>query len=140
MNTQTPEIRYADGHVFTIPDMMDLFRRVHPERAEGDTPEEVERMFCPHANLVATAWAGSQLVGMARGFTDFHIVAYLADLAVDAAWRKRGVGRGLVEHLMARLEPGAKMVLLSFPESDGFYQRLGFAPNTHGWTRPHHVT
>ena len=133
MTSATPGIRYADGNVFTIPEMMDLFRRVHPGRVVDDTPEEVGRMFAPHANLVATAWAGSLLIGFARGFTDFHIVAYLADLAVDHEWRKRGVGRGLVEHLMARLEPGAKMVLLSSPEADGFYQRLGFTSNPRGW-------
>jgi len=126
-------VRYGDGRCFSAAEAVGLFGRVHPEGTPPDRPEDVEAMFA-HANLVASAWAGPELVGVARGFTDFRFVAYLSDLAVDRAWRRRGVGRGLVDRLLSRLEPGAKMVLLSTPEAEGFYRRLGFEPNPLGWT------
>lgn len=129
-----PDIRYADGIVFTAEQMAGLFGRSNPEGAEPDRPSDVEAMFAL-ANLVATAWTGAELVGVARAFSDFRFVAYLADLVVDRAWRRRGVGRGLVERLMARLALGAKMVLLSSPEAEGFYRRLGFTGRPGGWTK-----
>ena len=127
-----PAIRYADGNCFTVTDMIGLFRRVHPNRAGDDSTEDVEQMFA-HANLTATAWMDSLLVGFARAFTDFHFVAYLADLAVDSGWQRRGIGRGLIRRVMARLAPGAKLVLLSTPEANGFYLSLGCRPHPHGW-------
>jgi ribosomal protein S18 acetylase RimI-like enzyme len=46
-----------------------------------------------NSNLLVTAWAGQQLVGIARSITDFHYCCYLSDLAVDVAYQQQGIGK-----------------------------------------------
>jgi broad specificity phosphatase PhoE/GNAT superfamily N-acetyltransferase len=56
-------------------------------------------------------------------------------LAVSRGWRRRGVGRALVEHAFSLVEPPAEMAVTTFgpDQEEGeparqFYARLGFVP------------
>jgi ribosomal-protein-alanine N-acetyltransferase len=58
--------------------------------------------------------------------------AEIFDLAVAKAWRRRGIGRALVEFCIARMrDEGAKRVFLEVRESNtgarAFYEALGFS-------------
>ncbi|GMW01670.1 MAG: hypothetical protein AMXMBFR84_28070 [Candidatus Hydrogenedentota bacterium] len=88
------------------------------------------------ANLMATAWDGSRLVGVARSVTDFSLCCYLADLAVDQAYQRQGIGRSLVEQTRGRLGPRCLLVLLSAPAAVEYYPRLGFDQHPSAWTLP----
>ena len=85
------------------------------------------------ANLVITAWDGDELVGIARSFTDFGYVTYLADLAVDAAYQKKGIGKRLVRKHGHAFEPTCKIVLLAAPKANEYYPRIGFSHNPRAW-------
>jgi len=87
-----------------------------------------------HAQMLTTAWEGDRLVGAARTLTDFSYVAYLADLAVDEAWQRRGVGRELIEATRSALGPKAWLVLLAAPAAQEYYPRIGFARHPSAWT------
>ncbi len=127
------DIEYKDNASYTIDEMIDLYRRsTLGERRPLDRPDIFEKMRdC--ANLVITAWDGDKLVGIARSFTDFGYVTYLADLAVDAAYQKKGIGKRLVEETRARLEPTCKIVLLAAPKANEYYPRIGFSHNPRAW-------
>ena len=54
----------------------------------------------------------------------------LKNLAVDAAWRRRGIGRALVEGVFARLAPGETLWVGTadgVPWGLAFYKACGFA-------------
>lgn len=89
-----------------------------------------------HANLLCTAWSGALLVGVARSLTDFAFCCYLSDLAVDEAFQKRGIGRGLIDATRSRLQPGCKIVLLAAPKAEGYYPKVGFVQHRSAWVLP----
>ncbi len=86
-----------------------------------------------HATLLCTAWDGAGLIGVARSVTDFEYCCYLSDLAIDVAYQKRGIGRGLIELTRSRLGPRANLILLAAPAAEGYYPKLGFEPHRSAW-------
>lgn len=110
---------------------------LHRSGLAGRRPVEdrvcIENMLA-HANLLITAWYQQTLVGVARSVTDFSYCCYLSDLAVDAAWQGRGVGRELIHRTLTTLGPQAKVILLSAPAATDFYVHLGFHHHQGCWT------
>lgn len=126
-------IKYRDNARLSVEEAIDLFRRsTLGERRPVDRPDIFEGML-KNASLVITAWDGSRLVGIARTLTDFSYVAYLADLAVDAEYQKRGIGKLLIEETRRRLAPECMIVLLAAPKANDYYARLGFEHNPRAW-------
>ncbi len=102
------------------------------ERRPIDRPDIFAGML-EHANLLVSAWHGDRLVGIARSLTDFTYVAYLADLAVAAAYQRRGIGKRLIEETRSRLGKECMIVLLAAPAANDYYPRLGFEHNPRAW-------
>lgn len=94
-------------------------RRPVAERARIET-------MLKHANLIVTARTGDGLlVGISRCVTDFSFCCYCSELAVDAAYQKRGIGERLIEVSAAKAGPFAHFILLSAPKAVGFYEKIG---------------
>src|SRR5262249_57680242 len=64
-----------------------------------------------------------EVVGFAELLSDGELVAYLASIAVDARFRRRGIGRALVEESL-RLGGGTRIDLLSEDASAPFYEQF----------------
>lgn len=88
-----------------------------------------------HANLIATCWAGDELVGIARSVSDHHYCCYLSDLAVDRAFQGQGIGTQLVELTRSALGPNGSLILLSAPAAVDFYPKIGFEAHPSAWVR-----
>jgi predicted N-acetyltransferase YhbS len=86
-----------------------------------------------NANLIVSAWHGNRLVGISRALTDFTYVAYLADLAVDAAYQRQGIGKQLIQETKRRLKPECMIVLVAAPKANDYYPKLGFEHNPRAW-------
>jgi len=86
-----------------------------------------------NASLTVSAWHDGRLVGIARSLTDFTYVAYLADLAVDAAYQRQGIGKRLIEETRRRLGRECTIVLLAAPKANDYYPKLGFEHNPRAW-------
>jgi predicted N-acetyltransferase YhbS len=129
-------IEYRHDASLSAEEAIDLYRRsTLGERRPVDRPDIFEGML-KNASLVVTAWDGNRLVGIARTLTDFTYVAYLADLAVDAAYQKQGIGKRLIEETRRRLEPECMIVLLAAPKASEYYPKLGFEHNPRAWILP----
>lgn len=95
--------------------------------AEQNVPEEIEwdgrDAQCLHA--IAHSATG-EVVGCGRLLPDGHI----GRMAVRREWRSRGVGRALLEHLvaLAAVNGHARVVLNAQTHAEGFYRRFGFVP------------
>ncbi|PTY00055.1 GNAT family N-acetyltransferase [Verrucomicrobia bacterium LW23] len=95
-------------------------------------PARLEEML-RHGNLLCTAWHGPRLVGVARSLTDFVFCCYLSDLAVDEAYQRCGIGRGLLRLIQSRLGPEAKLILLAAPGAESYYPHIGFHGRDSYW-------
>jgi GNAT superfamily N-acetyltransferase len=126
-------VLYRDDATLTVDQAIDLYRRsTLGERRPVDRPDIFAGML-EHANLTITAWEGDRLVGISRSLTDFTYVAYLADLAVDEARQRSGIGRRLIEETRRRLGPECMIVLLAAPKANDYYPKLGFEHNPRAW-------
>ncbi|RWC15612.1 MAG: GNAT family N-acetyltransferase [Mesorhizobium sp.] len=108
------------------------FRRVLVDSGLGETrPIDDEarlKTMLDRANLVLTARLDRpdrQLVGVARGVTDFSWVCYISELAVSASAQGLGIGKGLMDEARRQLGPSVAISLISMPDAVGFYERIG---------------
>src|ERR1700743_1009767 len=98
-------ISYRDDASLTVAMAIDLYNRSRlGERRPVHRPDTFKGML-ENANLTVTGWDGGRLIAIARSLTDFTYVTYLADLAVDAEYQNRGIGRQLIAETRARLSP-----------------------------------
>ncbi|OLP19144.1 GNAT family N-acetyltransferase [Leptolyngbya sp. 'hensonii'] len=126
-------IEYRYDAKITVEAAIDLYKRsTLGERRPIDRPDIFEGML-NNANLIITAWDGERLVGISRSLTDFTYVAYLADLAVDAEYQRRGIGKRLIQETKQRLERECMVVLLAAPMANEYYPRIGFEHNPRAW-------
>ncbi|MDC4227320.1 MAG: GNAT family N-acetyltransferase [Candidatus Manganitrophus sp.] len=112
----------------------DLFRRSGIRRPVDDL-DRIGRMI-HHANLILCAWDGEKLVAIARALTDFSYCCYLSDLAVDRAYQKQGIGKGLVDRVKEIVGDEVMILLLSAPEAESYYPHLGFEKAENAWRIP----
>jgi len=82
---------------------------------------------------MVSAWDGENLVGIARSMTDFHYACYLSDLAVDRKYQGGGVGRKLQIITQEQLGPKCKLILVSPPAANAYYEHLGLTNNPRCW-------
>jgi len=137
MSRQPPtHITYGSDKKPSVDEYVDLLARstLGKRRPVDDNPRM--RAMLDHANLVCTAWHGDLLVGVARSLTDFAYCCYLADLSVDQAWQRQGIGQELIRQTRLKLHPKAKIVLISAPAAIKYYPHIGFNRHDSAWVLP----
>jgi GNAT superfamily N-acetyltransferase len=97
-----------------------------------DDEARITEMFA-NSNLVISAWAGAELVGISRSITDFVWSCYLADLAVRKDFQKFGIGRKLVEITQKQLGEKSMILLLSVPDAMEYYPKIGLTKVENGF-------
>lgn len=126
-------LRYATNITITLEQFRDLLvRSTLGERRPIDNDECLRGMIT-NADIMATAWDGETLVGVSRALTDWHYACYLADLAVDVAYQRHGIGKRLIDLTQRQLGPLCKIILLAAPAANEYYPRIGFEHNPRAW-------
>lgn len=83
--------------------------------------------------LESSHWLGAyddgKLIGMGRAICDHASDAYIQDIVVSSAYRKRGIGGAIVTGLveLVRSEGVDWVGLIGVPDSGEFYRKLGFS-------------
>ena len=72
------------------------------------------------------AFESGRLVGAGRALADGRDCAYLCDVAVHPEYQGQGLGRQIIESLLARCRGHRKIILYAVPGREAFYERLGF--------------
>lgn len=127
-------IEYRDNVIITAEQAIDLYKRsTLGERRPIHNVQTFEAML-QNANLTITAWDEESLIGISRSLTDYAYVAYLADLAVDEAYQRLGIGKRLIEETKSRLGPECMIVLLAAPKANEYYEHIGFEHHPRAWT------
>ncbi|MGO4455757.1 GNAT family N-acetyltransferase [Streptomyces sp. M-16] len=122
------------GSALDVEEVIGLYRAsTLAERRPVDDVERFARMLAG-ANLVVTARTDEgRLIGIARSVTDGAYATYLSDLAVDAAYQSKGVGRALIR-VTGEAAPQATIILLAAPAAVDYYPRVGFTAHHSAWT------
>lgn len=95
--------------------------------AKGIPVETVRRSI--EGSLCFALLAGERQVGFARVITDRTTIAYLGDVFVLPAHRGMGLGKWLVECVLAHPElQGLRRWVLVTLDAHGLYQQFGFQP------------
>ena len=106
----------------------------HSFWAAGRSRRQLRQMLRGSAAVVS-AWSGGakpQLIGFGRASSDGVFRAVLWDVVVAQGHQGQGMGRRLVESLLAAPElQGVERTYLMTTNSAGFYQQLGFQQAAH---------
>ncbi len=123
----TSEVVYAIEDSVAPDEFISVLKRSGlAARRPVDRPESINRML-DNANLMVCARdRDGVLIGVSRCLTDFAYCCYCSDVAVDAAWQHKGIGRELLRLSRQAAGPDAAFVLLSAPDAMGYYPKIGF--------------
>lgn len=91
-------------------------------------PEPAIRRSWDAAGVVLGLYDGGTMIGCCRAVTDFTRIAYLSDVFVEPAYRGQGLGRWLVETMLAHPELPRVRWVLHTNDAHGLYSQLGFEP------------
>jgi GNAT superfamily N-acetyltransferase len=117
-----------------VDEFVDVLRRstLAERRPVGDAARMAGMLA--HADLIVTARSREGLlVGVSRAITDFHYCTYLSDLAVDAAYQGRGIGRELIRRTHDAAGSRTSLILLAAPGARTYYPHIGMRPHDSCW-------
>jgi GNAT superfamily N-acetyltransferase len=93
-----------------------------------EIPRETVQRALEHS-LCFGLFDGTAQVGLARLVTDYATFAYLCDVYVLESHRGRGLGKWLIECVMAHpVMPGLRRLMLVTNDAHGLYEQFGFVP------------
>ena len=94
--------------------------------------ERISQMYT-RSNLIVTAWDKDKLVGISRSLTDFCYCCYLSDLAVREEYKRRGIGKRLIELTKEKVGEESMLLLLSAPSAMEYYPKVGLEKVDNGF-------
>lgn len=99
-------------------------------------PEEDIKWYLDHSHYVASAWDSSRMVGIAVLVGDGRKYLELENLLVDEEYRRKGVAKDLMAHVMQavrRAKPYAVKIEVYEETTEAFYRTFGFTRNEGTW-------
>ncbi|MEO0965282.1 MAG: GNAT family N-acetyltransferase [Planctomycetota bacterium] len=128
------DVAYAVEPDLSVDEFVDVLRRsTLAERRPVDQPDRIAAML-GHADVIVTARnTDGLLIGVSRAISDFAYCTYLSDLAVDATYQGRGIGRALIEKTHDATDPSSSLILLSAPAAETYYPHIGMEKHESCW-------
>ncbi|MFO1372816.1 MAG: GNAT family N-acetyltransferase [Candidatus Competibacteraceae bacterium] len=128
-----PVIIYRTDKSISLDTFIDVYRRSTLGERRPIHDRTIMAAMLEHADILISAWDGQHLIGLARTLTDYDYVAYLADLAVDAAYQRQGIGKELIRRTPAAVKPTCSITLLAAPKANEYYPHIGFIHHPRAW-------
>ena len=134
------DVTYALEPQLPVEEFIDvLVRSTLGERRPLDRREVIQAML-DHADVILTARLDRLLVGVSRAISDRAYCTYLADLAVDQAHQRRGIGRELIRRTHEAAGFQTTLILLAAPKARAYYPHIGMLPHDSCWVIPGPLT
>lgn len=92
----------------------------------GEKPPALLQKVFGNSLFRCFVYSGERLVGAGRALADGADCAYICDVAVHPDYQGLGLGRAVVERLVADSRGHKKIILYANPGKEGFYLKLGF--------------
>jgi len=128
-------IRYSQSKQVDTNQLERLFHSV--DWKSGQYPNELQAAI-RQSHSVLTAWADEQLVGLINTLSDGCMTVYFHYVLVHPEYQSRGIGRSLVEQMLERYKNYKTILLVSYEETEAFYERIGF--KTQSETKAMYIT
>lgn len=93
--------------------------------SSADKPEELMGAL-KGSHSLATARSERRLVGLGNAISDGHLVVYFPHLLVHPDFQRRGIGRLLMEAMLARYRGFHQLMLTADGDAVPFYEAMGF--------------
>lgn len=130
---QSDDVVYAVETALQPDEFVDLLvRSTLAERRPVHDAATIAGMLA-NATIVVTARVGGSLVGVSRALSDLSYCTYLSDLAVDAAYQRRGIGRELIRRTHDAAGRHTTLVLLAAPKAREYYPHIGMRRHDSCW-------
>jgi len=108
---------------FTVTELQELFLSLNWD--SGNYPEKLQ-VAVGNSSTVYSAWIEGKLVGLMNCLDDGIMTAYFYYLLVRPEYQGYGIGRKLVELMLAKYQDYNRKVLIAYQEAVGFYGKCGF--------------
>jgi ribosomal protein S18 acetylase RimI-like enzyme len=140
------QVRFCEGltpHPSSVPtseDFLQLQALFHAAAfwAQNRTLEDLV-IAIAHSNPIISVWDDAHLIGFARATSDGIYRATIWDVVVHPEYRGAGLGRRLVQTLLAHPHlTRVERVYLMTTHHQNFYERLGFETNRNVTMVLHH--
>lgn len=79
-----------------------------------------------NSHALVTARIGGQLVGLGNAISDGHLVVYYPHMLVHPDHQRQGIGRRMMQAMMARYAGFHQQMLTADGAAIAFYESLGF--------------
>lgn len=89
------------------------------------SPRDLATVFSA-SRFKCLVYSNRALVGAGRALADGADCSYICDVAVHPQYQGLGLGRKIIEKLVALSEGHKKIILYANPGKEGFYFKLGF--------------
>ena len=80
-----------------------------------------------NSHTLVTARVSGALVGIGNAISDGHLVVYFPHLLVRPDYQGQGIGRQMMQALLAKYQGYHQLMLVADGQALDFYRRLGFA-------------
>jgi GNAT superfamily N-acetyltransferase len=123
MNTN---FQYKFTKEIDVQPLEELFLSVEWDSAKFS---EKLRQAIADSHTVVTAWDVDKLVGLVNALSDGIMTAYIHYMLVHPDYQKLGIGRELMNRILAQYADYYRKVLISYDHSVDFYEKCGFEVN-----------
>ena len=79
-----------------------------------------------NSHSLVTAWSGARLVGLGNAISDGYLVVYYPHMLVDPEFHGLGVGRLIMNTMLARYQGFHQQMLTADGGAIEFYKKMGF--------------
>ena len=118
-----------DGYVLSddksLLDLEAVCALLHATYWAGDRPREVIETSVAHSVCLGVFHQGRQ-VGFARAVTDHATFTWICDVVVAPEHQGRGLGKWMIEGMLAHRELQTTTHVLRTKDAHEFYERFGF--------------
>lgn len=127
------DVVYSSEAMLSADEFIDLLvRSTLAERRPIHDIKTISEMLA-NASIIITARIDGRLVGISRALSDFSFCTYLSDLAVDADYQRRGIGRELISRTHEEAGRHTMLILVAAPKARDYYPHIGLKQHDSCW-------
>ncbi len=117
------DIEYRKIKDFKEKELQDLFLSVKWD--SGNYPDKLKKAI-GNSHAVYSAWDNGKLVGLINSLSDGVMTVYFHYLLVKPEYQSSGIGKELVNLMLAEYEDFARIVIIAYDSEVEFYKKCGF--------------
>ncbi len=117
-------IQIKDTFDINKSDILELYKS--NKWSSANKPDELYNALI-HSHSLITAWDDNKLIGLGNAISDGHLVVYYPHLLVHPDYKKKGVGKKIMETFNTKYDSLHQQILVADEDAVDFYKKCGFS-------------